>query len=316
MAQIEIGGDARVNPDDFEVTTFAEGLNYPVGMALLPDGALLVAVSNGANFLEARVELLYGSTIPTTMEWRMSPHILADNVPGGALTTVRIAGELVFTTGQGRPISVYRSGDTPTAPLTYLGDITITYSGAWLHPHSTLAARPTPGVEGSIDLYFQLGSSENFALTTRMLDVNSSFGYTGSLVGDAIHYVRILDDGTNVTIDEITPIATGLRNATGLDFHPESGDLYISENGIDGLMDPNEPHSADELNVLPARDLGTALLDFGFPTTFEAYRTGEQIGATGVLPLVSFQPLPDPMTGAESEGPNDIAFSHPDFRTA
>jgi hypothetical protein len=34
-AQFVVGGDDRVNPDDFEITTFASGLNYPVGMALL-----------------------------------------------------------------------------------------------------------------------------------------------------------------------------------------------------------------------------------------------------------------------------------------
>ena len=38
MAQFAVGGDARVNPDDFAITTFADDLNYPVGMVELPDG--------------------------------------------------------------------------------------------------------------------------------------------------------------------------------------------------------------------------------------------------------------------------------------
>src|SRR5688500_18317870 len=40
----------NLNESLLRVTTFAEGLNYPVGMATLDDGSILVAVSNGANY--------------------------------------------------------------------------------------------------------------------------------------------------------------------------------------------------------------------------------------------------------------------------
>src|SRR5438046_1978725 len=33
-----------VNPNDFRVTTFASGLDFPLGMAILSDGSLLVAI--------------------------------------------------------------------------------------------------------------------------------------------------------------------------------------------------------------------------------------------------------------------------------
>src|SRR5437763_1322539 len=36
-----------VNSTDFRVTTFASGLDFPLGMARLSDGSLLVAVSQG-----------------------------------------------------------------------------------------------------------------------------------------------------------------------------------------------------------------------------------------------------------------------------
>ncbi|MBX2818795.1 MAG: T9SS type A sorting domain-containing protein [Rhodothermaceae bacterium] len=312
-AQIELGGDARVNPEDFDITVFADGLNYPLGMAELEDGSILAAVSNGTTFFgSANGELI--RLADTNGDGIADEEtVLVESVPGGALTTVRTAGELVFTTGQGKPISIYRFADSPTSSLDYLGDITITYAGGWLHPHSTLAAQPTPGIENSIDLYFQLGSSENFAITTRTLELTSSIGVSATLVGDAIHRIRIADDGTTISASEVELIATGLRNATGLIFHPDTGDMYIAENGIDGLMDPNEPHSADELNLLVATDIGSSIQDFGFPSTFEAYRTQEQVGSAGIFPLVSFQPLPDPMTGSESEGPNDIALAPSSF---
>jgi hypothetical protein len=42
---LNIGGPG-VNPDDFRITTFASGLNFPYGMQVLSDGSLLVATSN------------------------------------------------------------------------------------------------------------------------------------------------------------------------------------------------------------------------------------------------------------------------------
>src|SRR5438552_17008359 len=45
-AQFSIGGDPRVDPNDFRITTFASGLNFPNGLARLSDGSILVATSN------------------------------------------------------------------------------------------------------------------------------------------------------------------------------------------------------------------------------------------------------------------------------
>ena len=106
--------------------------------------------------------------------------------------------------------------------------------------------------------------------------------------------------------------ATGLRNAAGFAIHPETGDLYLQDNGIDGFSDSNEPHSADELNIIPAAQIGGKIEDFGFPFNHVRYRTGRVVGG-GIQPWVAFQPLPDPKTGNEAEGPNDICFAPPEF---
>jgi hypothetical protein len=116
-----------------------------------------------------------------------------------------------------------------------------------------------------------------------------------------------------VTASGLTRVASGLRNAAGMAFHPVTGDLYFQENGIDGLVDANEPLSADELNVIPRNSLGSAGWFFGFPANYTAYRTGIRVGGAGVQPLIAFQPLPNPQTGAESEGANDIAHAPPGF---
>jgi hypothetical protein len=197
-----------------------------------------------------------------------------------------------------------------------IGRLTINYpDGGWLHPHSALAVRPTPGTEDSYDLFFQLGSKVNFATTTQTIQLTSDIGVSGNLAGDAIHKVTIVDNGQEIMGTDLSQIATGLRNAAGMAFHPVTGDLYLQDNGIDGLSNANEPHSADELNVIGASDVGGPIDDFGFPDRYVQYRTGNLIGNGGIDPLVAFQPIPAP-NGDEGEGPNDIAFSPPGFPSA
>ena len=225
-----------------------------------------------------------------------------------------VPADLVFATGQGSgvPISIYRLGEEPDDPLTLQGTITISYSGSWLHPHSALAVRPTPGASNSHDLFFQLGSRTNFDDTTATRPLSSTIGSSGNLAGDAIHMIQITDLGSSVTGTNPQQIATGLRNAAGMAFHPTTGDLYLQDNGIDGVNVPIEPTSADELNVIRAAEIGGILADFGFPDSYVEYRTETVIGTAGIQPLVAFQPLPVP-DGAEAEGPNDIAFAPSTF---
>ncbi|MCA9264251.1 MAG: hypothetical protein KDA60_10405 [Planctomycetales bacterium] len=314
FSQISLLGPG-VDPADFRITEFATGLNFPVGMAELEDGSILAAVSNDGS--------LFGSTSGSLVRLvdtdgdgiADEQSTLVGNVPGGGLTTVRVAGDLVFTTGQGsgKPISIYRFGAQLTDPLTHVGSLSIVYpSGGWLHPHSTVAVREITGDPGAYELYFQLGSRTNFETTTDTATLNSTIGVSGSLAGDAIHRVTITDHGASLTADSLTQIATGLRNSAGFAFQPGTGDMFLQDNGIDGLSNPIEPHSADELNRIRRSDLGGEIENFGFPSTYEQYRTGVTIGTTGIDPVVAFQPI----DGSESEGPNDIAFAPPAFPAA
>lgn len=299
-----------VDPADFRMTTFATGLNYPVGMTELSDGSVMVAVSNGSSFFGSSSGAILRLEDTDNDGVSDSRTTLYPNVPGGGLSSLRMAGDLVFATGQGsgKPISVFRAGENPSDPLSLIGRININYSGSWLHPHSALAVRETPGQANSYDLFFQLGSRVNFATTTNTLELTSNIGINGTLAGDAVHMLTLMDDGINVTGTRLQQIATGLRNAAGFAWHPETGDLYLQDNGIDGLQDPNEPTSADELNMIPFADIGGDIEDFGFAENYNEYRTNTIVGGAGIQPLVAFQPLPSP-DGDESEGPNDIAFA-------
>ncbi len=303
-----------VESSDFRVTTFATGLNFPVGMTQLDDGSLLVATSNGSSFFGSSSGSLIRLADTDNDGVADVTQTLVSNVPGGKLSALRRSGDLVFVTGQGSgpPISIYRLGAQVDDPLSLLGTISINYSGSWLHPHSALAVRPTPGIANSHDLFFQLGSKTNFDDTTQTLSLTSNIGISGNLAGDAIHMLQITDDGVSVSGSNLTQIATGLRNAAGMAFHPQTGDLYLQDNGIDGVVVAIEPTSADEINVIPAADIGGTIEDFGFPTTYVEYRTDVTIGSVGIQPLVAFQPIPAP-DGSEAEGPNDIVFAPTGF---
>ena len=306
-----------VNTNDFRVTTFATNLSYPLGMARLTDGSLLVAVNQGPSFFSApgRIVRLVDADHDGVADG--PPALLYSGLPAGQ-TSLRRGGNLLFVTGQGagKPIIVLRVGATPDAALSYAGQININYPGSWYHPHSALFTRDVPGTTNMFDLFFQLGSQHNYDPTTANGSISSTNipGAIGAILGDSIYRLTMIDHVTNVSASNLTHIARGLRNPAGFTFHPGTGDFYFQDNGIDGLSDPNEPLSADELNMIPAPDLGTGAVEhFGFPTNYIAYRTGQNVGGFGVQPLVAFQPLPNPTDGNESEGPNDIVFAPPGF---
>lgn len=279
-------------------------------MATLSDGSLLVAISQGASFFNSTGKLLRFVDVNSDGIADGPGLVLYANLPGSQ-TAVRVAGNLIFATSQTEPITVLRTGASPAARLTLVGRIIINYPGSWFHPNSALEIRKTPGRTNSYDMLFQLGSDSNFAVTTRTATLtNESIpGAIGILPGDSVFMLTITDHGTNVTATNLTQLASGLRNPAGFVFHLATGDLYFQDNGIDGPVNANEPLSADELNFIARTNLGGLTEYFGFPSNYTAYRTGTKVGGGGIQPLIAFQPIPNPSTGRESEGANDIVFA-------
>src|SRR5215468_7259700 len=109
-----------VNPADFRITVFATNLYFPLGMARLADGSMLVGVSQGANFWSSSVGQILRLTDTNRDGIADGPGtILYSGLPGGQ-SSLRVWGKLIFVTGQGvgRPISILRMGATPEAALT------------------------------------------------------------------------------------------------------------------------------------------------------------------------------------------------------
>jgi glucose/arabinose dehydrogenase len=304
-----------VNTNNFRITTFATGLDYLLGMAMLSDGSLLVAVSHGANYFSST-----GAVVRLT---DTNNDGIADgpgtavytNLPGSQ-SALRVAGNLVLVTGLGQPITILRLGATPTNSLTLVGQIIFKYPDpAWEHENSGLGIRKTLGQTNSYDLVFQLGSESNFAATTHSVILTNSniAGANATLPGDSLYMLTITDNGTSVTAGNIAQLGNGLRNPAGCAFKPATGDLYFQDNGIDGLTNPNLPLSADELDFIARTNVAAVTEFFGFPIDYTAYRTGTLVGGAGLQPLFVFQPIPNPLTGHESTGVNNLIFAPTGF---
>ncbi|HUV06632.1 MAG TPA: sorbosone dehydrogenase family protein [Spirochaetia bacterium] len=85
--------------------------------------------------------------------------------------------------------------------------------------------------------------------------------------------MRMEPDGSGLSI-----FARGVRNTVGYDWHPETGELWFTDNGRDWLGDDRPP---DELNHAPRKGM-----HFGFPYRHGRYMPDPQYGTMGdQLPL-------------------------------
>jgi glucose/arabinose dehydrogenase len=291
-----IGGDPRVDPSDFEITVFASDLDAPLPMQELGDGSLLVGTNSG-------LRRLVDADDDGVAD---GPGALLYTGGSGLVTGLRSVGDLFFM-ARGQTISVLRSGALPGDLLTLEASFVIELIYPWSHVAHTLAVREI--APGLVELYFNMGSRADAAGTTDLIPVSGAV--TGVLIPDSIYRVVVDDTGPSISLTGLERIATGVRNAFGIDFHPTTGDLYFEDNSMDGDTDPFEL-SVDELNAIGLADVGASVEDFGFPDNYFAYRTDVEVGSGGIDPIVTFQPIPPP-DGSESEGPVEIAFAPPGF---
>ena len=350
-APFAVGGDPIVKPADFRVTTFASGLNYPHGMQSLPDGSMLVAVNNpnngGANFFDTTGELLrFTDADGDGVADNPAGNVLYNGLPG-EVTAVKQAGRFILATSSvagSERISFLRMGSTPAAPLTLAGSLDIHFPDpSWEHTTFALAVRPTPGQPGNYDVFFNIGSQFNGVVIGSdgkvVLDskgvptyqptldtVRTSGLMSSTLAGDAIHMVTLHNVRGTPRLTNLRQVASGLRNAASMAIDPTTGDLWLADNGIDGNDYSNEAWSTDELDRVPAAQIGKSVAYFGYPTLVDGkivvsyVKTVDSPGdpvtvvnpGVGIQPVVAYQPLPDPALpggGSESEGPSGFALS-------
>jgi glucose/arabinose dehydrogenase len=90
-------------------------------------------------------------------------------------------------------------------------------------------------------------------------------GNTSLEVDEFMNMSRINADGSGLEV-----FAYGIRNSVGFDWHPETGDLWFTDNGIDGLGDDMP---ADELNRISK--MGQ---HFGFPYVHQGDTLDQRYG--------------------------------------
>jgi glucose/arabinose dehydrogenase len=214
-------------------------------------------------------------------------------------------------------ITALAPGAAESDPLSVAGRLSFSYPPGHGHPTPGFAVRPTPGDPQAVDLVFNIGSQFNNALSTDPVTI-SGFGLgPTALDGDSLYMVTIRETGGTALASNPRQVATGIRNVYGMAFDPASGDLYFADNAIDEdvVTTTSEPPQADELNRIPAADLGVNVLRFGYPDCYRAYRTNDLVetapGTCGGVTqsLFQFQPIPNTASGSRSEGPAEIAFS-------
>ena len=193
----QVGGHPGVDPDAFEVTTFAAGLDFPFGLAVLQDGSLLVGINPpppGGSYFSAMGRLVRFADTTGDGVADGAGSVLYTGLPGFT-TSVRLAGDLVFVaTGAPNPrnIFVLRQGATPASPLSLEGSLSVTYPALWSHSTINLAVRRTPGQPGPTT---SSSTSARSRTTSEQRPSPSAAWSAGSLNGDSIYRVIVDDAG-------------------------------------------------------------------------------------------------------------------------
>ena len=236
-------------PPGFEIELYAEGLSNPRSMVLTPNGTLFV-----------------GS--------RIEPRAMAAGAPSDAGQVYAVVdhdgdqkADEVFTIdiGLNAPNGVaFHDGALYVAEINRV----LRYDDI----ESRLEAPPRPVVVND-------GFPDDWMHGWKFID----FGPDGKLyvpVGAPCNICdREADDPRYATIMRMNPdgsdlevFARGIRNSVGFDFHPETAELWFTNNGRDNLGDEHPP---DTLNHAPEAEL-----HFGYPFCHAGYLVDPDLGGT------------------------------------
>ena len=189
-------------PSGFEASVFAAGFEEPRWLAVAPNGDVFVADSGAGNVI-----VLHDSPIPDA---NVSRKVFADhlNLPFG----IAFHDDYVYVADTNE---VVRFRYDPNTSMR-LGDAehVLDLPGGGYNQHWTRSLAFSP--DGS-ELFVSVGSQTN-------VSIESDSRRAAILVAEP--------DGKNMRV-----FASGLRNAVGIAFSPESGDLWATVNERDDLGD-------------------------------------------------------------------------------
>lgn len=293
-----------VTSDQFRVTQFASNLPYTTGMQILPDNSLLVGVTTGSDYLLGGSGGLVRLTDPGNTGTAGAPVSVYSGFTNPVQSVKLVGNNLVAVSHispGGAQITFLKIGANANDPYTNVGEIAFNSTETGLLHYITLETRPAGG--GATDLFFSINTGEATAQSATVSGL-----INGSIPLNSVGRVTVTPGAGAPAVTGLQQIANGLRNPGGMVIQPSTGNMYINDNGFDDHQ-TFLPVNADELNRILAGAIGAGVANFGWPDTYTTYRTGVQVGATGLAPLAAFQPIPNPLTGAESLGVSEMALA-------
>ena len=246
----------NAGPDQFRVELYVGGLVAPWDIEVLPDGKTMLVTESSGTLRLIRDDVLVGEPL-----WE-SPSPEGNDVLHGAVAHPDFAANgLVYMSytkarEDGLTLAVSRGrlrGDV----LESVSEIFV--ADAWENASNATAGRMVFGPDNT--LYVTVGDRDR--LCCGPVDDNSIRIRSQSLGNHVGKTLRLNDDGSvpddNPFVGRVGAkpeiFTYGNRNGYGLDFHPETGELWQLEIG---------PMGGDELNVLvPGGNYGWPLLSFG-----------------------------------------------------
>src|SRR5690606_13009317 len=250
VGQTRIAGVETTTP--YEVQLLTDELNSPWGIAVLPDGRLLITekvgmmrivdtangqlsdVITGIPEVDDRGQggLLGLALAPDFASSRMLFWTFSERVSGGNHTAVA-KGRLSDDEARIENAQViYRATPTYDGKLHYGGRVVFDTNG---------------------DLFVSIGERSDKEIRVKAQDLQSSIGTIIHITTDG----EPVSDNPFVGQDDALPeiYSYGHRNPQGLDFHPQTGELWSNEFG---------PRGGDELNLIkPGNNYGWPIITYG-----------------------------------------------------
>ena len=227
-------GKTPVAPAGFKVNLFAQGLDNPRNIYVLPNGDILVSQANTeiTGIKKLGADIIGASASQDLNKSANNLILLRDNNGDG-----KADSKTVFLSGLNQPYGMLLLNN-----WFYVANT----DGLWRYPYKTGETSIT--VAGQKILSLPAGGYNNH--WTRNLRANSAgtkiYISVGSGTNDAEHGLEV--EARRADVLEINPdgsgervYASGLRNPAGIDFQPQSKELWASVNERDDLGDQLVP---------------------------------------------------------------------------
>ncbi|GAB3056631.1 PQQ-dependent sugar dehydrogenase [Salinicoccus sesuvii] len=249
---------------EYEVETVVEGLGVSWGMEEFDTNRLLVTQRDSAELLIVDLE---DGSVSEPIEG--TPEV--NNEDQGGLLDVTIAPDF----DESRLVFMTFAQDMEDGTVTAVGKGVLSDDETSLEDFEVIF-QATPAYDGTLhyggriifddedNLFLTTGERSDDPIRERAQDLDA-------YLGKVIH---ITQDGepvdTNPFIEDEDALdgiySYGHRNIQGVDFHPETGDLWIVEFG---------PQAGDELNIIePGNNYGWPIVSYGIEYTGELINEG------------------------------------------